>query len=254
MGHDVETLTARNIKSQQAAVHAIQAAAASDVPAMVASQLATSGAGEALRIESANTTAQAMTVRRTTLDTSGADLWRNLIGGKRTGYANEGGELRSRAYNGSRVAFRCQSDVAGDNTSQNVLEVCLSDDTVIWSVAANGTVGGTGGFSALADVASISANASQGTPHFQSRKEPGSVTRLVGQLVVGAAGITAGATVATLPAGQLPPAVVAFTTRFVGTGAAAALWSIDTGGVITCSANLVTGNTVNFDGMTFVHA
>lgn len=254
MSLDVESVKTRNINPGRPAVHAIQAAAATDVPAMVASQQATSGTGEALRVESANTGAYVATFNRATFSTSGADLWRNLVAGNRTGYANERGELRSRAYDATSVAFRCQSNVAGNNTSVHVFEVCLSDDSVLFSVDALGAIGGTGGYQTLADVASLNAQASHGTPHFQSRNEPGSVTRLVGQLTIGAGGITAGSTIATLPAGSRPPATVAYTFKFTGTGSAAAQWTIDSGGLLTCSANLVSANTVNFDGWTYIHA
>jgi len=240
--------------SGSAAVYAVQAATSSNSPAVVAIQGATAGTGEALRAESNNTAAKVATFRRTTFDTNGADLWQNLVAGKRTGYGNERGELRSGAFDATSVAFRCKSNSAGNNTSVHVLEVCLSDDTtVLFYVDANGGVGGTA-WQTLTDVASLNAQAAHGTPHFQSRNEPGSVTRLVGQLTIGAGGITAGATIATLPVGSRPPATVAYTFKFTGTGSAAAQWTIDSGGLLTCSANLVSANTVNFDGWTYVHA
>ena len=237
----------------QSAVYAVQAAASSNSAAVVAIQGATAGTGEALRAESNNTAAQVATFRRTAFDTNGADLWQNLVAGNRTGYANERGELRSRAYDANSIALRCQCNAAGNNSTVHIFEVCLSDNTVLFYVDANGGVGGTA-YQTLTDVASLNAQASHGTPHFQSRNEPGSVTRLVGQLVIGAGGITAGATIATLPAGSRPPATVAYTFKFTGTGSAAAQWTIDSSGLLTCSANLVSGNTVNFDGWTYVHA
>jgi len=92
--------------SGSAAVYAVQAATSSNSPAVVAIQGATTGTGEALRAESNNTAAHTATFRRTTFDTNGADLWRNIVNGNRTGYANERGELRSRAYDATSVAFR----------------------------------------------------------------------------------------------------------------------------------------------------
>jgi hypothetical protein len=253
---DIERMHARNIDPARAAVHAEQAPAsgASDIAALVATQNAATGAGEALRATSANTTALVAAFIRPAFSTSGADLWRNIVAGNRTGYANERGELRSRAYDANSVAFRCQSNVAGNNTSVHVFEVCLSDDTVLFSVDATGAISGSGGYQTLTDVASLNAQASHGSPHFQSRNEPGAVTRLVGQLTIGAGGITAGSTIATLPAGSRPPAIVAYTFKFTGTGSAAAQWTIDSGGLLTCSANLVSANTVNFDGWTYIHA
>jgi hypothetical protein len=258
-------------------------------------------------------------VSRSALNASGSDLFNFQIGGVRTGYANEGGELRSRAFNATRVAFRCQSNVAGNGTSVHILEVTLSDNTVMFYVTALGDAGTTrdlavgrnlavtgtasaagvtstagitssgaaidagsqkvtsvatpttttdaatkayvdsGAYSTLTDVALLGTNVAQGTPHFQSRAEPGGVTRLQGQLsftgsITGSSTPGSGATLATLPAGQRPAGFVTFTERFLGTGAAAAVWFVDPSGNLSCSANLVTGNTVNFDGLTFVHA
>jgi hypothetical protein len=112
-------------------------------------------------------TAQTFTFNRTTFNAAGADLWENIVQGTRTGYANEGGELRSRAYNATRTAFRCQSNVSGDNTSVSTFEVTDSTNAVVYfnvtaqgdgNVLRNLSVGGDAGVSGLA-VGNLFANA-----------------------------------------------------------------------------------------------
>jgi len=83
------------------------------------------------------------TFARSAFNAAGSDLWENVVNGQRTGYANEGGELRSRAYSAARVAFRCQSHSAGDGTSVHIIEACLSDNTVEFYVTALGDGGFT---------------------------------------------------------------------------------------------------------------
>lgn len=129
---------------------------------------------------------------------------------------------------------------------------------VPWLCTVSGTpgtwVGPNGGtYGSFVDVASLAANAGHGTPHFQSRTAPGSMTELQGQLVMSGS-VSSGGTLATLPSGQRPTSTQAFTLRFTGTGAATALFSIDSGGLLTCSSNLVSGNTWNLDGLAFLHS
>ena len=75
---------------------------------------------------------------RVTFNSAGTNLWECRVNGQLTGYANEGGELRSRAYNGLRVAFRTQSNVAGDGTTVHIFEAALSDNTPMFYVNALG--------------------------------------------------------------------------------------------------------------------
>lgn len=230
----------------------------------------------ALEIADPNT----MVVSRTVYNGAGSDMWQFTSAGVRGFYVNEGAQGRARDPRGNQVAFRTQCNVSDNGTAQDTFEVALSDNTVMWFTNALGdsastrdltvgrnlivttgaTVAGSAvttaaGWSSFVDMASISANASLGTPHLQSRTEPGTVTRLQGQIVIGAAGITTGTTIFTVPAGQRPAAGDAvFVGRFTGTGAAAALWTVNgTTGVVTCSANLVSANTFNCDGWTWVH-
>lgn len=79
-----------------------------------------------------------ITFTRATFAGAGSNLWECRVQGQLTGYANEGGELRSRAYNGVRVAFRTQSNVAGDNTTVHILEATWSDNTPMFWVNAVG--------------------------------------------------------------------------------------------------------------------
>lgn len=102
-----------------------------------------------------------MTFKRVTFNTSGSDLWENVVNGKRTGYANEGGELRSRAYDGTRVAFRCQSNIAGDGTTIHVLEATKSDNTVMFFADASGNAGVTNNLS-VGGIATITGAATVG--------------------------------------------------------------------------------------------
>jgi hypothetical protein len=81
---------------------------------------------------------QTFTFTRSPFNAAGSNLWEDRVAGTLTGYANEGGELRSRAFNGSRVAFRCQSAVAGDNTTVDIFEATLSDNTPQFKVDALG--------------------------------------------------------------------------------------------------------------------
>ena len=79
-----------------------------------------------------------MVVSRGTLNAAFSDLFEFRVAGVRTGYANEGGELRSRAFNATRVAARWQSNLLGDNTTVHIMEVALSDNTVMFYVTALG--------------------------------------------------------------------------------------------------------------------
>jgi hypothetical protein len=137
-------------------------------------------------------------------------------------------------------------------------EMVVDSAGVPWLCTTAGTPGvwvgpNSGTYGSFADVASLAANAGHGTPHFQSRTAPGSMTELQGQLVMSGS-VSAGGTLATLPSGQRPTSTQVFTLRFTGTGAATALFSIDSGGLLTCSANLVSGNTFNLDGLAFLHS
>jgi hypothetical protein len=79
-----------------------------------------------------------ITFNRVTFNGAGSNLWECRVAGSLTGYANEGGELRSRAFSGSRIAFRTQSNVAGDNTTVHILEATWSDNTPMFWVNAVG--------------------------------------------------------------------------------------------------------------------
>jgi hypothetical protein len=78
------------------------------------------------------------TFTRTTFVGAGSNLWENRVGGQLTGYANEGGELRSRAFSAARIAFRAQSHSAGDGTTVHIGEFSLSDNTPQFYVDAQG--------------------------------------------------------------------------------------------------------------------
>lgn len=106
-------------------------------------------------------------------------------------------------------------------------------------------------YSAFADMASLGTNVTLGTPHLQSRTEPGSVVRLLGQLTFSG---TATGTLFTMPVGQRPAATVGFQARSVGTGAVQFTFVINTDGTVVTGASLLSTVTVNFDGLTFVHA
>lgn len=164
----------------------------------------------------------------------------------------------------TQFIFRGKQATTGAPTSGTWLagDVVMDSVGVLYLCTVGGTSGtwvGGGNYTTLTDVASLGTNVSHGTPHFQSRTEPGGITRLQGQLsftgsITGSSTPGSGATLATLPAGQRPAGFVTFTERFLGTGAAAAVFFIDTSGNLSCSANLVSGNTVNLDGVTFIHA
>ena len=93
-----------------------------------------------------------------------------------------------------------------------------------------------------------------GTVHAGWRNEPGNVTRLKGGIVCSAGGVLANTTFATLPAGSLPAEAQSFSSRTGVSGPANVFVNIDTAGNISCSAALVSTETLTFDGLTFVHA
>lgn len=229
----------------------------------------------ALEIADPNT----MIISRTVYAPAGTDMWRFTVAGVRGAYANEGGQWRMRDPIGNQVASRSQCNVADNGTNQHISEATLSDNTVQWFTTAAGdsastrditvgrnlivttgaTVAGSAvttaaGWSSFADMASLGANVTLGTPHLQSRTEPGTVTRLQGQLVLSGT-VAGGGTLFTVPAGQIPGAGDAiYSLRFSGTGAAAFLLTISgSTGIATSSANMVVGNTFNLDGITYVH-
>lgn len=112
----------------------------------------------------------------------------------------------------------------------------------------------TAGYGAWTDIASLGTNTGHGTPHAQSRTAPGGKTELRGQLLFSGA-ISANATIATVPAGQLPYGAVTYGVRWGGTGAANTFLNIDASGHLSVStASLVNGNTLNLDGIWFSHA
>jgi hypothetical protein len=112
----------------------------------------------------------------------------------------------------------------------------------------------TAGYGAWTDIASLGTNTGHGTPHAQSRTAPGGKTELRGQLLFSGA-ISANATIATVPAGQLPYGAVTFGARWGGTGSANTFLNIDASGHLSVStASLVNGNTLNLDGIWFSHA
>lgn len=126
-----------------------------------------------------------------------------------------------------------------------------------WYTSAGGTPGtwvsASAAFGTFTDIASLGTNVGHGTPHAQSRTAPGSMVELAGQLSLSGS-VSSGGTLATLPVGQRPAATVVFTVRFTGTGAATSTLAIDSSGVVTLAANLVTGNVFNLDGLAFVHS
>jgi hypothetical protein len=202
---------------------------------------------------------QTILVTRDVIAATGANMLEYRAGGNRGFYINEAGEGRAQAQKND-VSFRVKSNVADDGTAQSTFEVTKSDNTVLFAVDASGnlnitgTVGGAAGYGAFADV-TPAANVLQGTPHLQSRTEPGSVTRLLGQLTIDVAGVVSGVALnVAIPAAQRPAAAAIFTIRFSGGGAAAALFTMSAAGVLSCSTNLVSGDVMNFDGVTFVHA
>lgn len=105
-------------------------------------------------------------------------------------------------------------------------------------------------YSSFADVASLGTNVAQGTPHLQSRTEPGSIVRLQGQIAFTG---TATGTLFTLPAGQRPAAQVMIEQRTQVT-AVQVILLINTDGTVTTGASIGATALVNFDDVTFVHA
>lgn len=102
-------------------------------------------------------------------------------------------------------------------------------------------------YSAYVDMASLGTNVSLGTPHLQSRTEPGSIVRLKGQIAFTGA---ATGTLFTMPAGQAPSAQVMLEQRTQGT-AVQIILLLNTNGTVTTGAALTTGATINFDAFTF---
>jgi len=199
---------------------------------------------------------------RSVLNPAASDMFHFEVAGVRSGYANEGGELRARPAAAGRVSFRAQSNVTDDGTTQHIAEVTKSDNTVNFYADAagnvqsgTGTAGSattTGSWGAWTDLAGgqFAANAGQGTPTFQTRTAPGGRIELRGQIAISGS-IIGGTTILTFPV--VPDRAVALTERFAGTGAAAAVFSIDTSGHLTCSANLVSTDTFTFDGLAYTH-
>lgn len=79
-----------------------------------------------------------ITFNRTVFNAAGSNLWECRVNGQLAGYANEGGELRARAFNGTRVSFRTQSHVSGDGTTVHIFEVTLSTNVPQFYVTAQG--------------------------------------------------------------------------------------------------------------------
>ena len=126
--------------------------------------------------------------------------------------------------------------------------------TVSHSDHAHGTPDLAAQYSAFADVTSLGTSVSQGVPHFQQRTEPGTITRLQGQLAFAAATFAANSLLATLN-GNFPAASTRFLVRTVGSSTVTVI-TIGTDGTIrNVSAFTSAGSdTINFDGLTFVHA
>jgi hypothetical protein len=117
-----------------------------------------------------------------------------------------------------------------------------------------GTAVDTAGYGTWTDIASLGTNTGHGTPHAQSRTAPGGKTELRGQLAFSGA-ISANATIATVPAGQLPYGAVQYAVRWAGSGSANTFLNIDASGHLSvATASLVNGNTLNLDGISFPHA
>lgn len=112
-------------------------------------------------------------------------------------------------------------------------------------------------YSAFVDVSTLGTNVSQGTPHVQVRTEPGTVTRMQGQILLAASQtFTAGSTVMTIQAGFRAAATSRFSIRTVGSSTLS-VWTIDTDGTVKNVSAITAGgagDTVNFDGVTFIHA
>jgi hypothetical protein len=127
--------------------------------------------------------------------------------------------------------------------------------TVARSDHVHGTPDLAAQYAAFADVSSLGTNVTQGTPHFQQRNEPGTITRLQGQLSLAAATYSTNTTLATLNAGGLPVASTRFLIRTVGSSTQTVL-TIGTDGTIknVSSITVASTDTINFDGMTFIHA
>ena len=107
-------------------------------------------------------------------------------------------------------------------------------------------------YAAFTDFGSL-VNMAFGTVHGQSRNEPGSVTRLQGSLVVGAGGILANTTFATIAAGSRPSVALSISLRVAGSGANNFL-VINTDGTLQHKAALAAADVLQFDGITYVHA
>lgn len=110
-------------------------------------------------------------------------------------------------------------------------------------------------YTAFADVSSLGTNISAGTPHFQQRNEPGGITRLKGQIVLGNTTFAANSVLATLNASGRPVDPVTFLTR-TKVGNVQTLINIATNGQVTNQSSIAATGTdsINFDGWTFDHA
>lgn len=107
-----------------------------------------------------------------------------------------------------------------------------------------------------ADVASLNGGAgvTQGTPHLQQRNEPGTITRVWGQLALASGTYAAGTTLATLNAGGRPADPAKWLIRTIGSNTQTLL-NFGTDGTIKNQSSIVaTGDTINIDGFTFIHA
>ncbi len=167
--------------------------------------------------------------------------------GQRTGYYNEYGELRVIAAKDNTVPVRVKQHGAGQ--SGNLTEWVDIGNAVLASVGPAGalavpalTVGGSSvAVGAWGDL-SLPAGMSHGTVHAAARTEPFGAVRVRGSLSsdVGT-GFTAGATIATLPAGTRPSAAMTFPSRQAGAGIAL---TRNTDGTVTSSSTIGTGGGV----------
>jgi len=110
-----------------------------------------------------------------------------------------------------------------------------------------------GGYSAFSAMTNYDAAAASGVPTLQARQEPGSVTRLEGNVVFSGI-IGAGTRLFALPAGMAPANIVTITVRTRIAGVSAAFVTFATNGDVTLSIPTVATQIVDFDGVTFRRA
>lgn len=171
--------------------------------------------------------------------------------GARTGYHNEKGELRSRAAATNSVPFRVQQ--RSNSQTANLTEWTQSDNTILSRVGADGRIyapnldGST--WQSLTFATDASSSGTYATVGVRSEPLYG-LARLRGGILIGGAGISGGATIATLPVGYRPTATIGCNVRVSGQ-AFNRLMTINTNGTITLESGLNAASTLHLDGIAY---